>query len=67
MSCTGDLSSRKKLKLRTGCLNLPVPAIAHGRLGCAGLGYLIGPTIGTLLFKAFNGSKNKSMEIMDKR
>lgn len=37
------------------------------RLGCAGLGYLVGPTIGTLLFKAFNGSKNKSMEVMDKR
>jgi len=36
-------------------------------LGCAGLGYLAGPTIGTLLFKVFNGNKNKSMELMDKR
>lgn len=32
-----------------------------------GLGYLAGPTIGTLFFKAINGSRNKAMDVMDKR
>jgi hypothetical protein len=32
-----------------------------------GLGYLVGPTVGSLIFKAMNGSRNKAIEVMDKR
>lgn len=37
------------------------------RVVLVGLGYLAGPTIGTLFFKAINGSRNKAMDVMDKR
>ncbi|KAI5453150.1 TIM23 complex component [Naganishia albida] len=45
----------------------PMFVYAGATLGCMGLGYLAGPTIGTLFFKAVNGSRNKAMDVMDKR
>ncbi|KAJ9121634.1 hypothetical protein QFC22_002254 [Naganishia vaughanmartiniae] len=45
----------------------PMFVYAGATLGCMGLGYLVGPTVGSLIFKAMNGSRNKAIEVMDKR
>ncbi|KAJ9107891.1 hypothetical protein QFC19_002634 [Naganishia cerealis] len=45
----------------------PMFVYAGATLGCMGLGYLAGPTVGSMLFKAMNGSRNKAIEVMDKR